>query len=538
MVAGARPASHEELRTMAWTMHWMRQLSIRFRMRAAIAVVLALFAVVGVTGLLGGRELAALNDAFAHHTLQETRQAATMRLALRSLMLHERDMLLAYETPEALRQHRQTWQHELAQLTQQLEAMLEGEEDEDNVIARQALLDAKAYANATTPVLDQIERGVFDNPRAAGRMLVRAHAQLAKLDQQAQAIDKLIATETELALASSKATMRQLFWAFAAVLAATVLVVVPLTLLNSMSITRPIGQAQAAALAIASGDLTGRIGSDGADEAGELLRALSHMQNNLRALVQEVHGASAAIHMTSDEVASGNGDLSGRTERTAGHLQQTASAMQQLTHSVQQSADSARHARAMAESASQVAGRGGAVVTQVVRTMEQIDTAAHRIADIIGTIDGIAFQTNILALNAAVEAARAGEQGRGFAVVASEVRALAQRSAAAAREIKQLIQASVDQVSQGSQLVKQAGATMTDIMASVERVHDIIGEITQATAEQSQGIGQVNTSIGQLEQATHQNAALVEQSAAAADSLRDQAGRLGTAVARFRLVST
>ncbi|MDE2276091.1 MAG: hypothetical protein KGK09_07320, partial [Burkholderiales bacterium] len=234
-------------------------------------------------------------------------------------------------------------------------------------------------------------------------------------------------------------------------------------------------------------------------------------------------------------IASGNQDLSGRTEQTASNLQQAASSLEQLTGTVRQTADSARTANQLAASATTVAQRGGEVVSQVVSTMDEISASSRRIGDIIGTIDGIAFQTNILALNAAVEAARAGEQGRGFAVVASEVRSLAQRSAEAAREIKGLIGASVEKVESGSRLVADAGSTMGEIVASVQRVSDIIGEISAATGEQSTGIAQVNVAIAQLDQATQQNAALVEESAAAAESLRAQAATLTHVTERFQL---
>jgi methyl-accepting chemotaxis protein len=274
---------------------------------------------------------------------------------------------------------------------------------------------------------------------------------------------------------------------------------------------------------------------DGHDEAAQLLTVLSRMQGSLRSAVGQVHQSSVSIRAASAEVASGNGDLSHRTEQAASSLQQTASSMEQLTGTVRHSAESARQASQLASSAAEVAQRGGSVVAQVVDTMEDINTSAKRIADIIGTIDGIAFQTNILALNAAVEAARAGEQGRGFAVVASEVRSLAQRSAAAAREIKSLIGASVERVDTGSQLVTRAGHTMNEIVASVQRVSDIISEISSATHEQSAGIGLVNTAVAQLDGMTQQNAALVEQSAAAAESLKEQAERLNAVVGTFKL---
>jgi methyl-accepting chemotaxis protein len=271
--------------------------------------------------------------------------------------------------------------------------------------------------------------------------------------------------------------------------------------------------------------------------AGSLLAGLQAMVQSVRNTVIQVRNSTDSIGTASAEIATGNQDLSSRTELTASNLQQAASSMEQLTGTVKQSADSARHANQLASSAAEVAARGGVVVQQVVTTMDEINASSKKISDIIGVIDGIAFQTNILALNAAVEAARAGEQGRGFAVVASEVRSLAGRSAAAAKEIKGLIGASVEKVEGGAKLVADAGATMNEIVNSVKRVSDIIGEITAASAEQSEGIGQVNSSVSQLDQMTQQNAALVEESAAAAESLKAQAASLAQVVSTFRLDS-
>jgi methyl-accepting chemotaxis protein len=304
----------------------------------------------------------------------------------------------------------------------------------------------------------------------------------------------------------------------------------------SRSITLPLRRADAMAQAIARLDLTREADTDYAhDETGQLLRSIDTMRTALTQSLTDVRGVADGISTASSQIAVGNQDLSSRTEQTAGNLQQTASSMEQLTGTVRQSAESASQANQLATSAAQVAQRGGEAVSQVVRTMDEINTSSKKIADIIGVIDGIAFQTNILALNAAVEAARAGEQGRGFAVVASEVRSLAQRSADAAKEIKGLIGQSVDKVEVGTRLVTDAGTTMNEIVVSVQRVTDMIAEISAAAREQSQGIGEVNTSVNQLDQMTQQNAALVEESAAAAESLKEQALRLSSVVGTFKL---
>ncbi|PNG46871.1 MULTISPECIES: methyl-accepting chemotaxis protein [unclassified Variovorax] len=305
--------------------------------------------------------------------------------------------------------------------------------------------------------------------------------------------------------------------------------------LTARSITRPLGEAVKVAETVASGDLSARIEVDSRDETGQLMNALRNMNASLARVVGDVRNGTDTIATASGQIASGNQDLSSRTEEQASSLQQTAASMEELTSTVKQNADNARQANQLALSASEVAVKGGDVVNQVVDTMASIHASSKKIVDIIGVIDGIAFQTNILALNAAVEAARAGEQGRGFAVVASEVRNLAQRSAAAAKEIKGLIDDSVGKVDAGTALVGEAGKTMEEIVGSIRRVTDIVGEISAASHEQTQGIEQINQAITQMDQVTQQNAALVEEAAAAAQSMQEQAGSLVQAVSVFRL---
>ena len=300
------------------------------------------------------------------------------------------------------------------------------------------------------------------------------------------------------------------------------------------SITHPINAAVGVAETVASGDLSSRIVVSSGDETGRLLGALKAMNDGLLDVVAQVRHGTDAIATASSEIAAGNLDLSSRTEEQASSLEETASAMEELTSTVKQNADNARQANQLAKSASEVAVRGGNIVSQVVDTMGTINESSKKIVDIIAVIDGIAFQTNILALNAAVEAARAGEQGRGFAVVATEVRNLAHRSASAAKEIKELIAASVANVDTGSRLVNEAGQTMGDIVDSIVRVTDIMGEITSATHEQTLGIEQINMAIAQMDEVTQQNAALVEQAAAASQSMQEQAGELAQVVSFFK----
>lgn len=301
------------------------------------------------------------------------------------------------------------------------------------------------------------------------------------------------------------------------------------------SIVRPLAQAVAVADSVAAGDLTSRFAIGSRDETGQLMQALQKMNDGLLDIVGQVRSGTDTIATASAQIAAGNLDLSSRTEQQAGALEETASTMEELTTTVRQNAEHARRANALATEAAGIAGNGGAVVAEVVGTMEAINTSSRKIVDIIAVIDGIAFQTNILALNAAVEAARAGEQGKGFAVVASEVRNLAQRSAAAAKEIKGLIDDSVGNVERGSALVAQAGSTMEEIVESIKRVTDIMEEITAATQEQTQGIEQVNEAIGQMDQTTQANASLVEEATAASETMQRQAAELAEAVRVFKL---
>jgi methyl-accepting chemotaxis protein len=351
-------------------------------------------------------------------------------------------------------------------------------------------------------------------------------------------MDQLVLLEKTLAQESfdgASAAFRAALGWLAAIVAGAVAAAVVIALFMSRAIVRPLQVAIAAADRIAGGDLSGDIKVHATDETGQLLQSLASMLASLRTLVGQVSGGAHTVADTSAEIAQGNLDLSQRTEEQASTLEETASSMEELTSTVTQNADNARQASQLAVGASEVARKGGQVVGQVVSTMTGISDSSKKIADIIGVIDGIAFQTNILALNAAVEAARAGEQGRGFAVVAAEVRSLAQRSAAAAKEIKGLIGESVGKVEAGTKLVDAAGETMQEIVVAVKQVSDLIAEIAAASHEQSMGIVQVNTAITQMDQVVQQNASLVEEASAATESMKDQARSLLQTVARFNL---
>ena len=411
---------------------------------------------------------------------------------------------------------------------------------EDTIAAEKGKALLKAAAQARTPYNEGVSKVV-----ALGRAGNAAEANALLLGDMREAqleymkkLDELIAFQKQLMKDSSQQVDEAVSFASEAMVAVAVLTTLAGALiawLITRSITAPIRIAVAQAETVARGDLRSRIEVTSKDETGQLLSALMRMNEALVKTVTAVRGNADSVATASSQIAQGNVDLSQRTEEQAANLEQTAASMEQLTATVKQNADTARQAAQLATSASGVAGQGGEVVGRVVATMEDISASSRKIADIIGTIDGIAFQTNILALNAAVEAARAGEQGRGFAVVASEVRSLAQRSAEAAKEIKALIGASVEKVEAGTTLVGEAGRTMGEIVSQVKRVNDLITEISAASVEQTSGSGQIGDAVTQLDQVTQQNAALVEESAAAAESLKVQAAQLAQAVSFFIL---
>ncbi|HEY1397079.1 methyl-accepting chemotaxis protein [Roseateles sp.] len=514
----------------------MRQFSIRTRMIGAIGIVLALLMVVGSVGLFGMQSMRGQTQEFLEKSAARGQRVGSLHGAMGEIRRYEKDMIINYEKPEVVKTAHAAWDAARKAAAEHLDAVSALSPDDDKATLAQIKASLETYAQKASNVVTQLEAGAYDHAAVADRLLGPAKDQVAQAEKQLDEVEKRMQVQAEDMRVGIEKTQGGVLWTFGLVLVFAAIVVVPLTLLNMQTICAPLADAEALAAAIAEGDLSRTMKPvEGVDEASKLMRSLHHMQEALQSMVGQLRTAADSIRTASVEIATGNQDLSSRTEQTASNLQEAASSLVQLTGTVKQTADSARTANQLASSASGAAAKGGEVVSQVVSTMDEINASSKRISDIIGTIDGIAFQTNILALNAAVEAARAGEQGRGFAVVAGEVRSLAQRSAEAAREIKTLIGASVERVETGSRLVQEAGSSMSDIVSSVQRVTDIIGEITAASSEQSDGISQVTQGVSNLDQMTQQNAALVEQSAAAAESLKDQAERLGGVVDRFRV---
>nr|WP_297357770.1 methyl-accepting chemotaxis protein [uncultured Caldimonas sp.] len=513
----------------------LAHLSIRTRLYFSTLFALVLLTLIGAMGYLALGNTRVTLDALLEQKVATMVEADQLRTSMAQVRRIEKDMVIDHNNTVKVSELKELWKQALAESRTQLGELgklLKNPQEAE--MAQQALAALQQYEDGIAPIIEQIERAQIDGA-AAGAYTERVKEHIESADKHMVALAAALRQDMQAAKSDLESRTQVMSSALAGAIVVALLVLIPLTLYTVRSITRSLEQARDLAARIAKGDLSNDIESTQRDEIGQLIDSMGQMQGSLRQLVGQVRTATENITSASTEIASGNLDLSTRTEQAASNLQQTASSMEQLTGTVRQSADAARQANQLASSASSVASRGGQVVSQVVSTMDEINTASKKIADIIGVIDGIAFQTNILALNAAVEAARAGEQGRGFAVVAGEVRNLAQRSAQAAKEIKTLIGASVEKVESGARLVQNAGSTMTEIVASVQRVTDIIGEITAATAEQSSGIGQVNTAVTQLDQMTQQNAALVEESAAAAESLKAQAYKLAEVVSAFKL---
>ncbi|GAB7564564.1 methyl-accepting chemotaxis protein [Methylobacillus methanolivorans] len=509
-------------------------LNIGVRLGVGFSVILVLMAIMATVGLTRISAVGATAQKMADEDLVKERLATqwfgnVKENGVRTLAF------LKVSDPATLERYRKQMQETIAvnaALVQKLEPMLQSADGKQKMATalakrdafntlRNKLVDMREH-NVDQATLDQIVENEFLPARQAFY----------------DSMDDIVDFQREV-LNAANADIQSVKYSSSLILAILAVVSILVGAMSAwrlaLGITRPLGRAVEVAETVAAGDLTTSVAVHSKDEIGQLLQALKKMNDNLAGIVGEVRTGTETIATASSQIASGNLDLSSRTEEQASSLEETASAMEELTSTVKQNADNAQQANQLAASASGVAVQGGQVVEQVISTMQSISDSSKRIADIIGVIDGIAFQTNILALNAAVEAARAGEQGRGFAVVASEVRNLAQRSANAAKEIKSLITDSVESVEVGSKLVEQAGATMREVVNSVQRVTDIVSEISAASHEQSTGIEQVNQAIGQMDEVTQQNAALVEEAAAASQSLQDQAASLAQAVSVFKV---
>ena len=514
-------------------MKWFYDLKIATKLIASFAVVLLLTLVMGVGAMVSTARVSAASNDLAGNWMPSVRVVLELRADLGDMRRWELSHLLSEDPAEyatydariataqaSMKTHRATYEKLISS-------------PEESAIVAEFDRAWSAFMNDHVAMI----RMSADGRKAEARALLKGSSAttLGQLVELANKLVKINIDGGDAASEAATATYDQALLTSTVLLVLNIGIGIALALWIARIVSGPLRQAVSVATAVAGGDLTRTIEVDSACETGQLMGALRDMNGNLQRLVSQVRGGTDTIATASAQIAAGNQDLSSRTEEQASSLEETASSMEELTSTVKQNADNARQANELARSASGIAIKGGDVVGQVVGTMSSINESSRKIVDIISVIDGIAFQTNILALNAAVEAARAGEQGRGFAVVASEVRNLAQRSAAAAKDIKSLIDDSVEKVEAGSQLVDRAGSTMTEIVSSITRVTDIMREITSASAEQSDGIEQVNTAIAQMDQVTQQNAALVEQAAAAAESMQEQAARLSEVVGIFKL---
>jgi len=509
----------------------MNQLRIGTRLGLAFALVLSITLAIAATAIWQLGALKSASEAIVQKEQQRSQLASQWATNLR-ISWTKVSASMKSTDPELQAQMKKDVEQisaDTAVVQKSLMALVD--DDEGKALIAKVGDVRQRYTEVRRQLAERADRGESVYADVDTQLLPVANDYQKALDAVAAHTQRLLDVSQE-ALAAST-TRSQWITAIGALLAT--LLGAGFAVVATRSITGPIHRAMQTAEAIGAGDLSTAIHAEGRDEAARLLHALATMQGNLAKIVAEVRQSADSVSTASHEIAHGNADLSARTEQQASALQQTAASMEELNATVRQNADNALQANQLAAAASAVATEGGQMVGKVVQTMDGISESSRRITEIINVIDGIAFQTNILALNAAVEAARAGEQGRGFAVVAGEVRTLAQRSAEAAREIKSLIGTSVERVESGNALVHQAGSKMDEVLASIRRVADIVGEISSASAEQSDGVTQVGEAVAQMDQATQQNAALVEESAAAAESLRTQARQLVDAVAVFRL---
>ncbi len=510
--------------------------TIKARLFALAALAVLAMLIIGLQGL---RSLAQSKAEFVHYVdndVASLTQLAGIRAGVGNLRRYEKDLLINQADAQAVARYRKEWTETFDKVSASLAAMTRLDVPaEVKKMPAELQKELQDYRTGFSGILDRLARGEFADTPAANHAMEPLKAPVRAMDKTLAEMTEVIDKHSATQVAVLDEHERSIRLDLTLVIIGAVLLLAAYTSVNIRSILAPLAHAVKTAERIAGHDLSQPVRAEGRDETAALMRGVQGMQASLSEVVSGVRQSTDSIANASREVAVGSQDLSLRTEQAASNLQETASAMEELTASVTHNAESARQANQLAGAAADVARRGGAVVDEVVQTMGRISASSVRIGDIIAVIDGIAFQTNILALNAAVEAARAGEQGRGFAVVAGEVRVLAQRSAEAAKEIKSLITHSGENVESGAALVAQAGRTMQEIIDAIARVSSIVSEISHATGEQSTGIGQIGQAIAGLDQMTQQNAALVEESAAAAVSLQQQADALARSVAVFRL---
>jgi methyl-accepting chemotaxis protein len=516
--------------------NWIRNLPVAAKVALAPTLAVLCLAVVGGIALVANHLLGSKLQALGEVSVPRLVQVGALDRSLRDLQV-QLNQSLAWEgagvKTERIAELDQKIGKQIVALGKEIETA--GASADLDPAGRERIQAMQAeyakYAKNAKDMLD-IKAGMVANAASYITVVETSYAKLTQLLDAAIDAEQAGATA---AVAASSAVVRRNQIAIGTGFALAVGATLVISLLMSRLIAQPLADASRVAGAVAEGDLSVRTAAPASrDATGQVLASLQRVSTNLSQIVAEIRGSAEQVNLASGEIASGTADLSARTESTASSLQQTAASIEELSATIRNTAESARQADAMARDAKGVAAEGGAVVSDVVRTMNEIDAQAKKIAEIIGTIDGIAFQTNILALNAAVEAARAGEQGRGFAVVAGEVRTLAQRSADAAREIRSLIGSSVERIDAGVHKVQAAGQTMQRIVGAIDRVSTTVGEISEAAAQQASGIGQVSQAVSEMDRSTQQNAATAEQAMAATESLRAQADRLVQSLARFR----
>ena len=516
-------------------MNGLARISVSAKIAMLVTVAAVALAAVAGYGLLHAKALSETAIQLADREFESIKLLGQTRASVGNMRRYEKDMFLNLGQEPAFNDYLKKWRKEVidgAELMKNSAALLEDSERATLAVMQAGLAN---YGRDFELLVQQIAIGKLNDPWAANTAMEPLKGDVRAMDKALDELGKGVDSRVGAQQVGFRASAQHQTVVAAGALALALSVLLAMAWAVSRSIKRPLALAVAALDRVAAGDLSQPIVSHGSDELAHMTRQLAATQDSLRRLVADMQGSADGVASASSQIAQGNLDLSARTEQQAASLQQTTASLTELSGTVRANADVARQANALAAGASAVALRGGELVGQVVATMEDIQASSRRIADIIGTIDGIAFQTNILALNAAVEAARAGEQGRGFAVVANEVRSLAGRSAEAAREIKALIAASVERVDQGNAVVGQAGKTMGEIVSQVQGVTDLIAQLSASAAQQSQGIEEVGRAMNQLDTATQQNAALVEESTAASQSLGAQAARLAQTAAVFRV---